>query len=597
MSSLPQSGRRRYLPYDRVSSMMQARTGYSSGEDGFQLEKCREYIARMDGICLPAITDIDTGGKFEIKGLLRAVEMAKRNEYDVLVVYETKRFARSDYKKVLYEAELKHYGVEVHYLNLPEIDRSTPSGRMANSILSATIGAMDEHDREYRAMVTSDGRIQKAKRGLVVGGGPPPYGYRYRYVRVEEKKRDVPMGLTPNPSTRAIVERIFREIMTMSTYTIAHGLNRDGIAPPASWAPTEKRPHSGRWSKSTVRNIVTSAVYRGEWRYAGVPVQLDEADVIIAPSVWYAAQERLSGRHQSTRRARAIDAEDAALLRGRLACGHCNAPLSVNTNPVPGPSGATWPDGKQRRYGCSRSVAAWVERNGWTPCAGPLPSLLAADERSEPGRLALVGIEEHAWAALVELYRPGVIERQLAAVRVLSSAERGEWQGQLDRIDQQIKTYQHRLKRNGDDLEDLDPETDPDSYADLKERQARNQRTLTGLRAERERYAATGGPSLSDERMRSILAHVDGVRLTLGAALEDAAEHAPLELRRACIEALDWRGVVRRGSGQDLKVGRDGRVTVEWFSVLDSGQGLLKLCLLHTSSGVHLVALDAAAAA
>lgn len=591
MTSVPK--RLRLVLYDRVSTVIQAKTGYSSGEDGFQLDKCRAYAAKIDGDIVDEITDVDTGAKFEIKGLLRAVEMAKRGEYDVLVVYETKRFARDDAKKVIYEAELKHYGVEVHYLNLPEIDRSTPAGRMTHRIMSGVHGAMDEYDREYRAMVTSAGRVQKAKRGLVVGGGPPPYGYRYRYTYVPEKKKQIPIGLEPDPGTRAVVERIFREIMTMSTYDIADGLNRGRIAPPASWAPSEKRPHSGRWAKSTIRNIATNAVYRGEWSFGGIPVQLDEADVIIAPARWHLAQERLVARRQGARRGRATVETDSWLLRGRLVCGHCREPLAVNTNPVAGASGATWPGRRQRRYGCSRSVPCRVEQYGWAPCAGPLPALLAADERSEPGRLDLVGIEEHAWAALVDLYRPGVIERKLTDLRAETTARRSDWQQRLDVIDQEIKTYQHRLRRNGDDLEDVDPDTDPDRYADLRERSERNQRTLTKLRAERERYAATAGPGLSDERMVAILEHVAMVRLTLGAALEYAAEHAPPELRRACIETLDWRGVVRRGGEDGLRVGRDGRVTVEWFSVLQSGPGLLKLCLLHTRSGVHLVTADA----
>ena len=203
----PQAAPLRALLYDRVSTVVQSRSGYSGGADGFQLDRCRAYAAARDWVVVGTLTDTDSGAKWEIAGIMQALDRAKRGEYDVLVVSDTSRFARSLGKKIVHEAELKRHGVTVFYTNLPDLPTgNTPENRLTKNIMDGVYGALDEYDRDKRTWWTSQGRLKKAQRGLVVGTGPAPYGYRYVTEWVEERKRDVPIGLERDDETAAIVD-------------------------------------------------------------------------------------------------------------------------------------------------------------------------------------------------------------------------------------------------------------------------------------------------------------------------------------------------------------------------------------------------------
>src|SRR3954469_11933272 len=99
--TVPQ-GSRRALLYDRVSTLMQARSGYSGGADGFQIDRCPAYAAAHDWVGVGTLTHTDSGAKWTIDGIIQAPDRAKRGECDVLVVSDTSRFARSLAKKIVY---------------------------------------------------------------------------------------------------------------------------------------------------------------------------------------------------------------------------------------------------------------------------------------------------------------------------------------------------------------------------------------------------------------------------------------------------------------------------------------------------------------
>jgi hypothetical protein len=72
-------------------------------------------------------------------------------------------------------------------------------------------------------------------------------------------------GLTPDPATAPVVQRIFTEFLTGNgLYVIAEGLTRDGIACPSAYDQARNRHRSGiAWSKSAVRVILTNPRYTG----------------------------------------------------------------------------------------------------------------------------------------------------------------------------------------------------------------------------------------------------------------------------------------------------------------------------------------------
>ncbi|GAA1798447.1 hypothetical protein GCM10009835_15790 [Planosporangium flavigriseum] len=122
-------------------------------------------------------------------------------------------------------------------------------------------------------------------------GGRPPYGYTLKDLgphpnpaKAADGKRL--HGLTPDPSTAPVVQRIFSEFLAGNgLFVIAEGLTRDGIPCPSAHDRARNRHRSGiAWSKSAVRTILTNPRYTGRqvWnRQRTDEVLLDVADVAM----------------------------------------------------------------------------------------------------------------------------------------------------------------------------------------------------------------------------------------------------------------------------------------------------------------------------
>jgi len=578
MHSVPRA-RPRAILYDRVSTVMQSKVGYSGGADGFQLEACRARADARAYEVVGEITDVDSGAKWNIDGIMAALDRAKRREYDVLLVSDTSRFARSLAKKTVYEADLRRNGVRVEYLSLPDTDDA--EGRFVSNVF----GALDELERERIAHRTKNGRHQKAAAGKVVGSGPPPYGYRYVTAWSEARKAEVTVSLAPDPATRPVVERVYRErIAGQSPQTIADRLTADGIPTPGGWTPTAKRPRTERWSRETVRRILGNSVYRGAWRYGDEVVAVEP---IVAERDWQAARRPSPGARR-TRCDR--DAVRAArwTLRGRLTCGHCGGALSTDDRRVSGRSARLWPAGKVRRYLCARSVPCWARRDGHETC--PLPGLLASHEAT--GGRPSVGLEDLAWAFVSELIlAPGAFEAKLSALTGETAEARAGWERRLGDLDAEIAKQERRRRRAGDEMVDL--ERDDERYAEYAEREAAAVAALRTLRAERGRYVAAGGPGLSEAERAAVGGHVAAVRATAERALGLGLAAADDGLKAELYRLLRLEGTVTPDP-DGRRVGRDATVRVSWRLFVDSGCGVLKLHAVSTASGLRLEALAAA---
>jgi DNA invertase Pin-like site-specific DNA recombinase len=251
-------GSRRALLYDRVSTLMQARSGYSGGADGFQIDRCRTHAAARSYVCVGELTDVDSGAEWNIVGIMQALDRAKRSEYDVLVVSDTSRFARNLAKKTVYEAELRRYGITVEYLNLPLDDG--PEGRFISNVF----GALDELERERIAWRTQQGLHQKAQKGLVVGSGPVAFGHQYVTRWDDTKRKDIPIGMAPHPERAEIVRRLYRDIAFYSAIDLARQLTAEGVQ--------TRTGRSVRWCHTTVRQILRNPVHKGEWYFDGIMV-------------------------------------------------------------------------------------------------------------------------------------------------------------------------------------------------------------------------------------------------------------------------------------------------------------------------------------
>jgi site-specific DNA recombinase len=229
-----------------------------------QLEMSRER-AKEKGYRIVAELPEDekgvSGAEIDLPKLNLIREMARSNEFDVLIVRELDRLSRNLAKQLIVEEELSRAGVRVEYV-LAEYD-DTPEGRLSKHI-RATVA---EYEREKIKERMTRGRRNKVKSGeVLLHGDQPPYGYR----------------VSNDGKTLVIYEpeaRIVRLIFTwyalgdetgkkLGTKAIARRLTEMGIP---TWHDTHQRGYKKKgyaeWSDGTISGILKSETYIGTWHY------------------------------------------------------------------------------------------------------------------------------------------------------------------------------------------------------------------------------------------------------------------------------------------------------------------------------------------
>src|SRR4051794_1018162 len=181
--------------YERVSTRAQGRSGFSliaqhqSGED----------FAAANGWHLPSelrFRDGEdanaSGADWDLPGLTAMMEAARHKAFQVLIVPDLDRFARSLVKGLVLEEQLRKYGVRVNYQRVPT--EETPEGQL----LKHQLLSFAEYERAKTTLRTSLRRRTKAQAGKVVGNGNAPFGHRFSFETLDNGKQRV-SGLEPDP--------------------------------------------------------------------------------------------------------------------------------------------------------------------------------------------------------------------------------------------------------------------------------------------------------------------------------------------------------------------------------------------------------------
>lgn len=555
--------------YERVSSMAQARLGFSLGtqakdaallvqENGWELP---QHLRFVDGEEQNA-----SGADWNLEGLNAMLAAAKRQEFTILLVPDVDRFARNMIKALVLEEELRRFGVRVIYRNLPTDD--SPEGRF----LKHSLFNIAEYEREKIRLRTARNRREKAQRGLFVGNGDAPFGYRYVYGGPKHKV----CGLEPEPETSSLVQRIFREAGRDSIRTIAARLNAEGVRPQRAGRTRRvgraQVPYRDTWAPNTIRGFLRNPVYRGVATYGRSPklrpdgkpgVSADRLSGIEIPvpalvdeQTWQNAQRALDERRttHSTYRLGDGDRPDPFELRGRVFCGHCQdaQPPPEDTTRAPfgtglackevGASSRRWETG--RFYYCVRREPSRAEGMGCPVCQ--LRYVRAST------------LEELAWEKVTAaLMDPDRLAMGVAA----AEAEHGEalekQEDRLSVIEAEIGKARTRLGRILDELLDVDKGSE--TYGALMQRQQQAEAVIRRLTTERQQLAAPPTAGLSRDEAGALEAFAAEVQAGLGYA--NSAERAEV------YRLLRLRAVVRGDEKNGARFGR-GRFTVSWEALI-----------------------------
>ena len=256
-----------------------------------------------------------SGAEWDLPKLNQALDMARAGEFDVLVVRELDRFARSLAKQLVIEGEFKRHGVEVEYI-LAKYD-DTPEGRL-NKHIRATIA---EFEREKIAQRMTRGRRNVVKKGkIMLHGNKPPYGYRL--------EDGVLIIYEPEA-------KIVRLIFTWYVYGDENGqkLGLRAIARRLTEmeVPTRGNPRKrdrAEWLHVAVADVLANEVYAGVWHYGKkgngrdywLPV---EVPAIVSREVWEKVKEKRKYNKEMSKR----NTKYEYLVGRRVTCGQCGSKM------------------------------------------------------------------------------------------------------------------------------------------------------------------------------------------------------------------------------------------------------------------------------
>jgi site-specific DNA recombinase len=552
--------------YSRVSTVLQRSKGHF-GLDA-QSDDCDTHAARLGAVVVGRWADEESGSRWDLPGLNAMFDAARRGEFEILIVPEPDRFARNMTKQLVLEEELRRAGVRVEYARYRLDD--TAEGRLLKNQLSA----FAEYEREKITFRMARGKRAKAERGLVVGNGPAPYGYRYVYSGDGKVQ-----GLEPDPETAPILRRIFRDAARMSLQDLCRALNAEGVPTPRTVINAHRKREpgagvqdrkrarpSGRWMSSSLRCMLNHPVYVGtlpyrrwqgpsrernpeEWIMIAVPP-------LVTPEEVEAAKAATAERRTHRAPKRYTSEDDPYVLRGMLSCPQCGGQL------------ACLPNSGIRYYACVRSQPYRARKIAKPVCSQPAARADA--------------LEAVAWITVAStLLNRDALRAGLSAARAERTEAGARITNRQGAIDAKIAVERVRLGNLAGQLADLTPGSD--GAIAVRQKMTEIERTLAGFRAERAEADAVPLAGLSDTEAESLEAFADEIREGIGAA-------TPRDQRRL-FEILRLRGVVRlaRDDEPGIRLGRRlRRFTVDWKAAVamktpDSGRKFESLSLLFSS--------------
>ena len=418
---------KRAVLYARVSSDDRAKEGRNL--DG-QLAMCRQYALAKEWRIVAELAEDDrgaSGAQFDLPKLNEVLELAAHREFDVLVVRELDRLARSLPKQLLVESLLAKADVEIEYV-LGEYP-NTPEGTFIKNVRAA----IAEFERLKIVERTTRGKIVAAKAGSVLVGPKPPYGY-------DASRVDGKIRLHIREDEARIVRLAYawygqgdENGHKLSMVEIAHRLTAMGVPTYTDARPRQTGKASvrhGGWNPSAIHSMLRKTEYIGQWRYRKrrwvdghrvarpreeqIPV---EVPAIVDKALWLAVQVRRDRLRRSKRQMR----KSAHLLTGHLTCGVCNTKMYGRFSKA---ESGTW-----HYYGCGDKVY----KVGDQRCPSPL-------YRAE-------AVDKVVWAWVESLLADReTLDNALRAQQMRWDERRASLRGRLAQVNEQLARHETQQK-------------------------------------------------------------------------------------------------------------------------------------------------------
>ena len=277
--------------YIRVSTLEQAREGYSIGA---QTERLEAYAKAKGYVVHDTYTDAgESGGKLERPELQRLIRDVKNKRLDTVAVLKLDRLSRS-------QKDTLHLIQDVFLPNGVEFISVNESFDTSSSFGIAMIGILSVFAELERSTITERlemGRVERAKAGYYHGGGNyDPLGYDY-----------INGELIINEYEAEIVKELFE------LYVNGNSMNTTAMK------LREKYPDRIK-SFTIVKDALQKVLYIGKVQFNG-EVYDGLHEPIISEEVFHEAQKKRKERAQGA----GWTNKRKGLLVGKIYCAHCGA--------------------------------------------------------------------------------------------------------------------------------------------------------------------------------------------------------------------------------------------------------------------------------
>ena len=200
-------------------------------------------------------TDFITGtSSLKRSGFQLALQDARSDHFEVLLVYRTSRFARNRADAIRYKQELRALGKVVVF-----VSQGIISGNDNDFLNEGINEVLDEHYSRNLSRWVSDGLRMKHENGMV--NGKAPLGYRSEKAEDGKRERKV-----PDPATMKTLLELLRCYASgrYSHKTLADHLNAHG----------HRTMEGNAFTKGGVEHVLGNRFYEGKAVYH--PGQVDE---------------------------------------------------------------------------------------------------------------------------------------------------------------------------------------------------------------------------------------------------------------------------------------------------------------------------------
>jgi DNA invertase Pin-like site-specific DNA recombinase len=239
-----------------------------------------------------AISGASTAGRRAFQQMIKDAQGPAR-DFDIIVVYDVKRFGRIDNDEAgYYRYLLRTHGVELQYVS------ENFNGDSTDDLLRPVKQWQARQESKDLSKVTIRGLLSKSETGCWMGG-VPPYGYDLRYENADGRfllilrfipdgskqildesgrlirtlargeslnisKRDQAKLVPSHPDRVKVIKRIFNIYVDQERgyRGIADTLNQENIPTPRG--PEWAHIYSGKWTDTTIRAILVNPLYSGD---------------------------------------------------------------------------------------------------------------------------------------------------------------------------------------------------------------------------------------------------------------------------------------------------------------------------------------------